>query len=264
MFKWILLVFLFSSKMHSFEYDLHPFTIPGNSSTIICFHGSGANYLIAKDVKEQSKLDDTIISFNFPDHDFFDGDYNLDKFSFGSIQELLPAFHILKKEVLDKKKDSINLYGFSAGGGALINLLAVLNQTLYDGQLKKIGITEKERQTLLKAIQKGWIILDVPLKSVEEILDFRGSSKELEAFAKQYKKNNLRPIDSLKYLENLSLNIIVHFQVPDEILSNRDDALYIERVKKYNAKGKTHVVIGHDGGHLAPHPTLWNFYKKLQ
>lgn len=249
--------------MYKFDYDLHPFTIPGNSSTMICFHGSGANYHIAQDVKEQSKIGDTLVSFNFPDHDFYDGNYDTKKISFGSIAELLPALAILKMEVIDKKKEAINLYGFSAGGGALINLFAPLTLSTYDEELKKIGISNEEKKRILHAIQKGWIILDVPLKSVEEIIDFRGPTKELEAFAKQYKKNYLRPIDSLKYLENLALNIIVHFQVPDEILSNRDDELYIERIKKYNAKGKTHIVIGHDGGHIAPHPSLWQFYKNI-
>jgi hypothetical protein len=78
--------------------------------------------------------------------------------------------------VIDQRLDAIDLYGFSAGGGAVINLIALLNTKTYDAELKKIGIDKKEKKKLLEAIQMGFILLDAPLKSVEEIMDFRGSS----------------------------------------------------------------------------------------
>ncbi len=41
----------------------------------------------------------------------------------------------------------------------------------------------------------------------------------------------MEPIDALEGLENLSLHIVVYFQNPDEVLSNRDDEVFIERLK---------------------------------
>ena len=105
-------------------------------------------------------------------------------------------------------------------------------------------------------LRKGQIILDTPLKSVAEIIDFRGKSEELVVIGSHYHENNMEPIEVLKELEELAMNILVHFQVPDEILSNRDDDLYIERLKKCNTGGKTKVIIGHDEGHSLPHNSL--------
>lgn len=246
-----------------FDYDLHLFSIPGtNSRTMICFHGYGANYQIAEQLKELQLINATLISFNFPDHDLQEKTYDPHKIAFGTIQELLPAFYVLKKHVIDQGLDTIDLYGFSAGGGAVINVIATLNTSTYDGELAKIGIADKEKKRLLKAIQKGLVILDAPLKSVDEIIDLRGSSIEFEMIAKNYHRNHLRPIDSLELLRGLSLNIILYFQEPDEIIFNRDDAIYIERLKRANARGTTSLVIADDGGHLAPHFSLWQAYSK--
>lgn len=239
-----------------FDYDLHLTALPGKSpKTMICFHGSGANYKLIEFLKDHVGLEETLVGFNFPDHDFANKDPK--SASFGSIRELLPALYVLKTYVIDKGMDQIDLYGFSAGGGAVINTIAILNTSLYDQDLEKIGISMKEKRTILQAIQKGRIILDAPLKSVEEIIEFRGPSEDLVAFAHQYSENGLRPIDSLKYLINLSLHITLYFENPDEILSNRDDDLFIERLQKYNSKGTTKVIIGSDGGHSSAHSAIW-------
>lgn len=245
------------------ETDLHLVSIPGKSPrTMICFHGYGANYQIAEHLKQLGLIEATLVGFNFPDHDILGKEINPHQLTFGTIQELLPALTVLKKYVIDEGLEVIDLYGFSAGGGALINVLAVLNTRTYDVELQTVGIAFQEKQRLLEAIQKGLIILDTPLKSVEEIIDLRGSSPELEILAKNYRDNHLRPIDSLKALEGLTLDLILHFQERDEILFNRDDALYIERLKTANDTGTTTVVIGNDGGHLAPHFSLWECYAK--
>jgi len=104
------------------------------------------------------------------------------------------------------------------------------------------------------------IILDVPLKSVEEIIAFRGSNPELKILAKHYRDNNLRPIDTVEFLQGLSLNIIIHFQESDEIISNRDDQIYIEKINEVNRLGTTSVITGNDGGHEGVHLSLWQFY----
>jgi hypothetical protein len=261
----LLSLFSFSNQSslptHPFGYDLRLCSIPGtNSRTMICFHGMGGNYQIAQILKNLDLIDATVVGFNFPDHDLQEED--LPRATFGTIAELLPAFYVLKSYILDQGLESIDLYGFSAGGGALINLIAILNTSEYDIHLQRMGIGSQEKKTLLNAIQKGIVILDAPLKSIEEIIDLRGTSPGLNKLAQNYQANHLRPIDSLKRLEGLSLNIMVYFQNPDEILFNRDDDLFIERLKKANAQGITSVIIGQDGSHNDIHLSLWHFYRQ--
>jgi hypothetical protein len=259
----LFLSLLSGSSSAALENDLHLFSIPGTSSrTMICFHGYGANYQIAEDLKKLGLIDATLVSFNFPDHDLQQKAYDPHQLTFGTIQELLPAFSVLKKYVIEEGLETIDLYGFSAGGGAVVNLIAVLNTPTYDTELELMGIGKKEKKQLLKAIQKGLVILDAPLKSVEEILECRGASPELEILAGNYQKNNFRPIDALKSLEGLSINVILYFQEPDEVVFNRDDLIYIERLQKANPKGTISVIIGNEGGHSAPHLLLWNTYSQ--
>lgn len=142
-------------------------------------------------------IEATLVSFNFPEYDIKEErEYDYRQATFGTIAELLPALYVLKQIVIDQGIASIDLYGFSAGGGALINVIGVLNTSTYDTELKKIGIHTLEKEKLLSAIQKGIIVLDTPLKSIEEIIDHRGSTPEFEYLAKNYRDNNLRPIDS--------------------------------------------------------------------
>lgn len=256
------LIFLsFILKAFSFDYDLHHTTIQGSPRTMVCFHGYGGNYRIIEKLKTAVELDATLVAFNFPDHDIRTRKNQL-RASYGTIDELLPAFSVLKKAVLDTGLDSVDLYGHSAGGAAILNLLATLNTSDHDKKLKKIGIGSNEKRKLLKAIEKGMVILDTPLKSVEEIIAFRGSSFKLELLAQQYKRHNSRPIDSINSLDGLTLNMLVFFQSPDEVLGNQDDNLFIKKLQKVNL-GKTTVVTNDDGGHKGPHPTLWKEYRQL-
>jgi hypothetical protein len=188
--------------------------------------------------------------------------YDPNEAAFGTIKELLPAIYVLKKYIIDERMESIDLYGRSAGGGALINLIATLNSEHFNSELQQIGIGHEEKKNLLEAIQNGLVILDVPLKSVEEIIAFRGSNPELEILANHYRDNHLRPIDTIEFLKGLALNIIIHFQESDEIISNRDDQTYIEKINEVNRLGTTSVIIGNDGGHAGVHLSLWRFYSE--
>ena len=242
-----------------FPYDLHLTAIPGKSSrTILCFHGSGSSYQFVENF--QHLTDSTLLSFNFPDW----AGTKLTPFqaTYGSIQELLPALYILKQVILDEQREQIDLYGLSAGGGAVINVLGVLNRSIFEPELLQIGIGPAEKKKIIQAIEKGIVLLDAPLKSVEEIIAFRGSTAELEFFATVYRKNKLRPIDALEFLQGLQLTILLYFEEEDAVLSNRDDALYIARLKKGNVNGTTQVFRGKDGGHSGPHHLLWNAYKE--
>lgn len=253
-----------SQKSHPFLYDLHSTVIAGkrtDAPVMICCHGYGSNYTIARAVSSWNVVPDHIIGFNFPDYDL--RNYDPKKSTFGSIQEILPLLYMIKKCVIDAGLESINLYGFSAGGGAIINAFAVLNQTMYDEQLKKIGIDSATKTKILAALQKGHIILDCPLKSIDELMDLRGNSPEFAILADRYRHNNMRPIDSVALLQGLNLTVFLHFQTPDDIINNRDDALFIERLRKAN-KGVTEVVLAQEGGHNAFHTSLWRQYEKFR
>ena len=247
----------------SFNYDLHLNSITGKGRrTVVCLHGYSGDYRLGRHLKKVG-LKENIVSFNFPDYGIREGKFDAEKATFGTIQELLPAIYVLKKCVVEKGLHEIDLYGFSAGGGAAVNVLAVLNTSKYDKALKAHGITLEDKQKILKAIQSGIVILDAPLKSIDEVIAARGSTKELEIIAKHYQENDLRPIDSLRHLENLSLQVIVYFQSPDAVISNRDDALFIERLKKYNSSGTTTVIVADEGGHTGKHVSLLHAYEQL-
>lgn len=248
----------------SFNHDLHLHTISGKGPrTIVCLHGYGGDYRIAKLLKKHTSVKQNLVSFNFPDHGLREGSVDPEKTSFGSINELIPAIYVLKKCVVEKGLQEIDLYGFSAGGGAAINVLAVLNTSLYDEQLKAAGISLQDKQDILQAVQRGIVILEAPLKSVDEVIDLRGPTPALECVSKRYQQNDLRPIDSLRHLQNLALTVVVFFQSPDSVISNRDDALFIERLKKYNCRGTTTAVIADEGGHATFHPSVWESYATL-
>jgi hypothetical protein len=251
-------------KDHPFSYNLGIKVIPSkntNTDVTICCHGYGHNNQIVDIVNSFNMVPGILIGFNFPDYNITSA-VDHKKASYGTINEILPLLYILKRCIIDLKIPTINLYGFSAGGGALINALAVLNQSNYTAQLEQIGITVEVRKQIIRALEQGLIILDCPLKSFDEISTAQGTIPELEILATTYKKNNMTPLVALQQLAGLNLNILLHFQNPDEILGNRDDQLYIDRLKKVN-RGKTTIIIGSDGGHNVYHKALWTEYKKL-
>lgn len=254
-----------SAVLSSFNYDLALKVLgapQSDADIMICCHGYGGNHRVAQRLGLYKIIPDHIIGFNFPDHDMrpYMDHANV---SFGTIHELLPLIALLKTCVVSGGIQKINLYGFSAGGAAVINTLAILMTNRYEKELQGFGVTNLEKQKILNAIQAGLVILDCPLKSLEEVIAQEGPLPALLMVAKKYEENNLRPIDSLESLRGLALNIVLHFQEPDEILSNRDDALFIQLVQNSN-DGKTTVVIGaNEGGHNGYHPSLWKAYAEL-
>ncbi len=251
-----------TQKKSPFVYDLHLFSDQDSQkNAVICFHGFGGDYRIGNTVKPFFLEKATVISFNFPDYGKSSGFLDKEQTSFGTIEEILPALYVLKQSIVDKGFNRVCLYGFSAGGAALINCLSVLNSSSYDKELKKIGILAQDKKKILEVISQGDIILDTPLKSIDEIIALYGMTPELAVIGLRYQENGMDPIESLKKWNNLFLNILVHFQVPDKIVSNRDDELFIELLKKHNG-GKISVLIGSDTGHSLPHYSLWDYYLK--
>lgn len=254
------------SSNNPFDYDLGIRMIPGakqKAPTTICCHGYGHSNAIIDVVHSFGVIQDHLVSFNFPDYECVAKRYDPKKSSFGSIDEILPLLYIIKKCVIDAGLETINLYGFSAGGGAVVNTLAVLNQNAYDEHLKAIGINADAKQKMIDAVQNGLIILDCPLKSIDEIMVLRGKDPEFAILSERYIKNNMRPIDAIQKLQGMNLTILLHFQTQDEILGNRDDTLFADRLIAAN-KGKTYVVYGKDGGHNVYHASMWKEYRRIK
>lgn len=253
-------------KTHPFSYDLGIRILQGKkteSDPLICCHGYGYNNQIVYDVTAAGSIQEHALGFNFPDYNCLSRPgFTINKSVFGSIEEIMPLLFIMRECVIKGGCERINLYGFSAGGGAVINALAVLNQPTYDTELSKLGINVEHKKRIIDAIEKGIIMLDCPLKSMDEIVAFHKDA-DLSLLASRYAKNNMVPLHALEKLRGLSLHIFLHFQKPDDILSNRDDGLFIERLQKVNT-GKTIVTIGNDGGHNAYNSALWNEYRKIQ
>ncbi len=253
---------------HLFSYSLGTkvLVIDGDSlkeGVTISLHGSGANKDLGRMLKDRRLLRGPVITFNFPDHDIPDWNtYDFTQSAFGTINELLPPLFLMK-QCLDHGIEKISLYGFSAGGGVTVNLLAVLNSDKYAHELERIGITYNDRGLILEAVRKGLVILDCPLKSADEIIAARGPEKGLVVCDQHYRLNEMRPIDRLDGLEGLDLNVLLYFEQNDEVLSNRDDQLYIDRLKTYNAGGITTILTGSTGGHNSLSRPLWNAYEKL-
>jgi pimeloyl-ACP methyl ester carboxylesterase len=234
-----------------------------HAGIMLCFHGYGADSNIVYGVQAARTVTDHLVGINFPDYSLSSRAYNPKTSSFGSINEIRPMLYMLKQLVVDNELSKINLYGFSAGGGAIVNLLAILNTSTHDAELLKIGITAEIKKKIIAALEQGKIILDCPLKSIDEIMDLRGPSYEFSILAERYKKNNMRPIDAIEKLKGLHLTIFLHFQNPDEILSNRDDQQFIDRLKAANS-GPMYVTIGNDGGHNTIHKALWKKYRETK
>ena len=248
---------------HPFKHDLGVKIIPAKQPSdelTICCHGYGHNGSIVDIVSSFGILPGTLIGFNFPDHDIrSDADHST--CTHGTPDEIIPLLFLLKYVACDVGLKKINLYGFSAGGGAIINTLAVINQLLHEDKLVAMGIYKEDLHTIRKALEHGLIILDCPLKSLAEIQDARPYNQQLSMMAARYKENNMEPIEALSLLMGLTLSIVVHFQNPDEILTNRDDELFVERLKDVN-QGKTWAIFGQNGKHNGYHRELWSFVRE--
>lgn len=221
----------------------------------ISCHGYGGDWRIAELLS--GFLPYHTIGFNFPDHGCETYIKDPHTLHFGTMEELAPLIRIMRQCVVEGGIDTLHLYGFSAGGGAVVNALAILN----NGRCE--AIPPAEREAILKAVQKGTVILDCPLKSIDEIIEARSALSSLRVIRENYAQNNLVPIESLLELASLPLSVCVHFQVPDAILTNRDDGIFVERLKKVNQTGKIIFIKGTEGEHVPCLPSLQKGYERF-
>lgn len=252
----------FTAAPIPFNYDLQIKILPGEkteSDVMICMHGMGGDSSLCGIMRANPAISYHLVAFNFPDHGSRSD--SIPSTSFGSFDEIAPALFVLKKSIVDGGADRVHLYGFSAGGGAIINILAVLNSNFYDPALSKLGIGEAEKKKILQSIQLGSVLLEVPLKSFDEVADLSGN-RDMKVLAERSRKNGMVPIENIKYLEGLSLNAFIYFANPDEALGNRDDDKFIQRLQAANKNGRTVSIAGRNASHLSYHPELWEAYKR--
>jgi hypothetical protein len=243
------------------------YTIPGftdEQEILIGCHGFGMDAQVIDFLEIQEFAPHHLVAFNFPNYGHGVNDQPAEELKFGTIWELEPLPRLLKTCVVDGNQERIHLYGFSAGGGAIVNTLAILWHYRFADELESFGIGLKERDQIIRAVQKGTIALDLPIKSVDEVIIAHPeeATENLLSAAQNYIDNDLRPIDNLLKLEGIHLNILLHFQANDRILTNRDDDLYCERLLHANKGGLTHIVIGTEGIHAPCLPTILEAYRE--
>ena len=230
------------------------FHLEEEADVMLCAHGASMDASIIDFLKKTDRFPFHLVSFNFPSHGPQIRKKPPEELTFGCFSELIPFFQALRQCVVGGNLDKIHLYGFSAGGGAIVNVLKILHLGLYPKELAQLQIHLEEREQILSAIQKGKIILDCPLKSVAEVSKGQKRAPVFAHFEKIYRENRFEPITSLKGLQGLDLEILLHFQSPDTTLTNEEDLHYIKQIKQVCPK--THFVIGDEGKHFPCLPTL--------
>jgi hypothetical protein len=280
----IFLTFFFTISLHGVDYKTLQSSLEGISKhfnyplelkiivsaapdphTLVCFHGTGANSNLGSVIASYGIVPDHIVSFNFPDYNLYSRGISWTKSSHGTIYELLPALLLLKKLAVDAGETKISIYGFSSGAAALINVVAILNNTRYDQTMASIGIFANDKKKILKSLESGILLIDCTIKSLEEIIamGLERNDRSARMMSQRYRDNGFVPIESLLLWKGLVLNTITFFQNPDNAVANRDDALFAKRLREVNFNGKNIILEGDEGGHCGFHKSLWKAYAEL-
>ena len=252
-----------------FGYDLQIEHIIDHDTTVqtkhtrptLYFHGLGDNKHSAKLLKAFGDvLPGDVITFNFHDRGVVIP--KVRHSNLGQLPDVLPALYTLKWAKDRLKINEIDLFGYSRGGATVLNLIAVLNDKTgkYDKELTRIAIDANERKALLSMIQKGCVTLNCPLTNVNVSAEYRFKGlapKILKALARVglYKLDGIQAIESTQTFGDLKLNILLHFQNRDTIVSNKNEAELYKNLAQYNPNS-TYIVLGNNGGHLHTHAAL--------
>src|SRR5579863_6770524 len=107
-------------KDNPFSHDLSVQCSPGTNKTILlCNHGFGGSSQSVMD-RVRSNTSDTVITFNYIDHDFSHETGDDTKTVVATPLEIMPLLYMLKKCVVDSKISSISLYGYALGAANII------------------------------------------------------------------------------------------------------------------------------------------------
>lgn len=241
--------------------DSRPTQFNNHKRPTIFYHGWGDTKNSAKLMKAYGDvLPGDLITFHFRDRGVILP--KLRHANLGQLPDVLSGLVVLKwaKDTMDL--DTVDLYGYSRGGATILNTLAVLNDKTgaYDTDLMRIGIDTQERKKLLSIIQNGSIVLDAPLTDMNVSINEKlknHSKTAVKALSRltHYQPYGLQGLTSAHQLDGLKLNILLHFQYKDRIVSNKNEAELYQALYEHNPK-TTYIVLGNDGGHLHTHASL--------
>ncbi len=244
---------------HIIDNDLN--TRNNHERPTIFFHGWGDTKNSAKLLKAFADvLPGDIITFHFRDQGVIFP--KLRHANLGQLPDVLTGLYVLKWARHRLGLGAVDLFGYSRGGATILNLIAVLQDPhgIYDHDLMHIGIDNDERKALLAMIENGCIILDCPLTDMNVSVEMRMKKftlHTLKALSRvtKYQPSGLQGLTSALLFKGLKLNILLHFQYHDTIVSNENEAELYRRLFAFNPK-TTYLVLGNDGGHLHTHATL--------
>ncbi len=244
---------------HIIDHDPHLERNPERPT--LFFHGWGDKKDSAKILKAFADvLPGDLITFHFHDRGVIIP--KLRHSNLGQLPDVLSGLYVLKWARHTLHLNAIDLFGYSRGGATIFNLIAVLkDQTgIYNRELMRIGIDDAERRALLAMIQKGCIVFDCPLTDMNVSVEMRmkrftSPSIKVLSRTSKYEPTGLQGLTSAAQFKGLKLNILLHFQYHDTIVSNQNEAELYRRLSTFNPK-TTYVVLGNDGGHLHTHAAL--------
>ncbi len=260
--------------------DADPTKVVDHTRPTVYLHGWGDTKNSAKLIKANCDvLPGDIVTFNFRDAGVILAKWRYS--NLGQLPDVLSALYAIKWTKDNTGAKAIDLFGYSRGGATLLNTLAVLNDDsgAYDADLQRIGITAQERSEILTLLQRGCHVLDCPLTDMNVTINefikhkkipIKNESnsfwiKAFQAFTR-YKKDGLQGLSSAQSFTNLHLNILMHFQHRDTIVSNKNEAELYKHLYQSNPN-TTYMVLGNNGGHLHSHAalahTVHSFKKKF-
>lgn len=251
-------------KENPFGHNLSvKYSFGSNNTILLCSHGFGQNsQSIINRVRPNTS--DTLIAFNYIDHDFSHETGDDTKTMMATPIEIMPLIYMLKKCVVDNNMSTISLYGYALGAANIVYAIEHLITEDHDDLLKKYNITTYDKKKILEALRKGKILLDVPFKSLDEIIVLQGPTKILLMYKERAAKFNiLSPLETLGKLKDLNITVLVFFDIKDEEFSNRYDSKFIKNLLEANSNGTNIVITSDNGGHSATHVTLWKVYSSL-
>ncbi len=248
-----------------FQHDLAIKRSPGKNHTVLLLsHDFGRNSHSIID-RVRPNTSDTLISFNYIDHDFTHDTGDDRTTVIATPLEIMPLLYMLKKCVIEDKISPISLYGFSLGAANIIYAIYFLATENQDDLLKKYGITSTEKSLLLEAIRKGKILLDTPFKSIDERISFLGPGEIMLMYKERALAHKvLSPLETLGKLKNLGMTFLLFFDIHNEEQFNQEDSSFAKNLLDANVNGTTIIISSDNGGHNATHETLWKIYSVLK
>lgn len=217
------------------------------------------------------------IFFDFPDAALHQAQGTLEqctvlqKTSLGQINDILPFVYVLNTCRMAGYR-AVDVFGFSRGATTALNTLAVLKNGAHKKELARVGVGKKARLEILHMLQNGCITLDCPLKNLTQKFSHdlgtvlgRIVSYALVPLATHHKPWHEEAIDVFDKLGDTKLNLLIHYEENDRVVSNwADDQMY-EKARALN-KEHTYVLKSNDGGHVATRrrlPEVFHAFKQL-